>query len=125
MYVLTTEFVGPKHRNIAGTLVWMFYTSSLIVLSGLAYGIRNWRNLSIVISAPAFPLLLLWWSVLTIVLNTISLFISSVPTLPLLMLSTASMIPSGIRYYNLTGIFFYDVQGGSQNPADGCLSITK
>ncbi|XP_044179315.1 organic cation/carnitine transporter 4-like isoform X2 [Acropora millepora] len=61
LYVLTTEFVGPKHRNIAGTLVWMFYTSSLIVLSGLAYGIRNWRNLSIVISAPAFPLLLLWW----------------------------------------------------------------
>ncbi|XP_044179704.1 solute carrier family 22 member 3-like [Acropora millepora] len=61
LYVLTTEFVGPMHRNIAGTLVWMFYTSSPIVLSGLAYGIRNWRNLSIVISAPAFPLLLLWW----------------------------------------------------------------
>lgn len=61
LYVLTTEFVGPKHRGIAGTLVWMFYASSLMVLSGLAYGVRDWRILSIVISAPAFPLLLFWW----------------------------------------------------------------
>ncbi|KAJ7391892.1 hypothetical protein OS493_016188 [Desmophyllum pertusum] len=61
LYVLTTEFVGPKHRSFAGTLVWIFYTSSLMVLSGLAYGIREWRTLSIVLSAPAFPLLIFWW----------------------------------------------------------------
>lgn len=61
LYVLTTEFVGPKHRSLAGTLVWMFYTSSLMLLSGIAYGIRDWRTLSIVISVPAFPLVLFWW----------------------------------------------------------------
>ena len=61
LYVLTTEFVGPKHRSFAGTMVWMFYTSSLMLLSGLAYGIRDWRTLSIVISAPAFPLIFFWW----------------------------------------------------------------
>lgn len=60
LYVLTTEFVGPKHRSLAGTVVWIFYTSSLIILSGLAYGIREWRTLSIVISAPGFVLLILW-----------------------------------------------------------------
>lgn len=60
LYVLTTEFVGPKHRSIAGTVVWIFYTSSLIILSGLAYGIREWRTLSIVISAPGFVLLIFW-----------------------------------------------------------------
>lgn len=61
LYVLTTEFVGPKHRSLAGTLVWMFYTSSLMLLSGIAYGIQDWRTLSIVISVPAFPLVLFWW----------------------------------------------------------------
>nr|XP_058965014.1 solute carrier family 22 member 15-like isoform X1 [Pocillopora verrucosa] len=60
LYVLTTEFVGPKHRSLAGTVVWIFYTSSLMILSGLAYGIREWRTLSIVISAPAFLLLIFW-----------------------------------------------------------------
>ena len=60
LYVLTTEFVGPKHRSFAGTLVWIFYTSSLMLLAGLAYGIRDWRTLSIVISVPAFPLLIFW-----------------------------------------------------------------
>ena len=61
LYVLTTEFVGPKHRSFAGTMVWIFYTSSLMLLSGLAYGIRDWRTLSVVISAPAFPLVIFWW----------------------------------------------------------------
>ena len=61
LYVLTTEFVGPKHRSFAGTMVWIFYTSSLMLLSWLAYGIRDWRTLSIVISAPAFPLVIFWW----------------------------------------------------------------
>ena len=60
LYVLTTEFVGPKHRSLAGTVVWIFYTSSLMILSGLAYGIHEWRTLSIVISAPAFLLLIFW-----------------------------------------------------------------
>lgn len=60
LYVLVTEFVGPKHRSFVGTLMWIFYTSSLILLSGLAYGIREWRTLSIVISVPAFPLLIFW-----------------------------------------------------------------
>lgn len=60
LYVLVTEFVGPKDRGFVGTLVWIFYTSSLMLLSGLAYGIRKWRTLSIVISAPAFLLLIFW-----------------------------------------------------------------
>lgn len=60
LYVLVIEFVGPKDRSFVGTLMWIFYTSSLMLLSGLAYGIREWRTLSIVISAPAFPLLIFW-----------------------------------------------------------------
>ena len=60
LYVLVIEFVGPKHRSFVGTLMWIFYTSSLMLLSGLAYGIREWRTLSIVISVPAFPLLIFW-----------------------------------------------------------------
>ena len=61
LYVLTTEFVGPKQRGFAGTLVWVFFSLSLMVLAGLAYGIRAWRTLSIVVSAPALPLVFFWW----------------------------------------------------------------
>ncbi|KXJ27984.1 solute carrier family 22 member 15 [Exaiptasia diaphana] len=61
LYVLSTEFVGPEHRSLAGTLNWVFFCVSLMVLDGLAYGIRNWRHLSIATSAPALPLILLWW----------------------------------------------------------------
>lgn len=61
LYVLSTEFVAPDHRSLAGTLNWMFFALSLMVLDGMAYGIRNWRHLSIAVSAPALPLIILWW----------------------------------------------------------------
>jgi len=61
LYVLSTEFVGPEHRSLAGTLNWIFFCMSLMVLDGLAYAIKNWRYLSIAASAPAIPLVLLWW----------------------------------------------------------------
>lgn len=61
LFVLCTEFVAPEHRSLAGTLNWVFFCVSMMVLDGLAYGIKNWRYLSIATSAPAIPLIILWW----------------------------------------------------------------
>ncbi|XP_048579852.1 solute carrier family 22 member 15 isoform X2 [Nematostella vectensis] len=63
LYVLSTEFVGPAHRSLAGTLNWVFFTLSLITLDGLAYGLHDWRHLSIAVSVPALPLFFFWWLV--------------------------------------------------------------
>ncbi|EDO45833.1 predicted protein, partial [Nematostella vectensis] len=60
LYVLSTEFVGPAHRSLAGTLNWVFFTLSLITLDGLAYGLHDWRHLSIAVSVPALPLFFFW-----------------------------------------------------------------
>ena len=76
LYVFTTEFVGPKHRGMAGTLTWMFFSMSLMVLCGLAYGIREWRTLSVVVSAPAIPLIVLWRQVKAIKTSIITFYLS-------------------------------------------------
>ncbi|XP_038048035.1 organic cation transporter protein-like isoform X2 [Patiria miniata] len=51
-YVLGTEFVGPSKRVIVGVVGQIFFAAGLMILAGLAYFIRDWRTLEIVITAP-------------------------------------------------------------------------
>lgn len=57
---MVTEFVGPEKRAMAGTFAWYFWTGALMLIALLAYLIRDWRKLSIVISAPGILLFLFW-----------------------------------------------------------------
>lgn len=52
MFVLTTEFSGVRHRGIAGSLVWIGYEIAVMILAGVAYFIRDWKELTIVTSVP-------------------------------------------------------------------------
>ena len=52
MFVLTTEFSGVRHRGIAGSVVWLAYDVATMLLSALAYFIRDWRLLTIVTGVP-------------------------------------------------------------------------
>ena len=52
MFVLTTEFSGVRHRGIAGSVVWLAYDVAIMSLAGLAYFIRDWRQLTIVTGVP-------------------------------------------------------------------------
>ncbi|KXJ10274.1 Solute carrier family 22 member 5 [Exaiptasia diaphana] len=61
IFVLMVEYVGVRHRAMAGTSLWYFFTIALMPLFLLAYFIRNWRYLSIAASAPALLQVFLWW----------------------------------------------------------------
>lgn len=60
-YVLTVEFVGKRHRHAAGTALWFFWPTSLMMMALLAYLIRDWRTLNIVGAAPGLLQIFLWW----------------------------------------------------------------
>ncbi|KAK3740890.1 hypothetical protein QZH41_013408 [Actinostola sp. cb2023] len=62
-FVLATEFVGVKHRHIAGNCLWYAWTLSLLSLAGIAYLIRDWRTLTIVLSVPGIIFVGAWWFV--------------------------------------------------------------
>lgn len=60
-YILLTEFVGIRHRSTAGCSIWYSYNLSTMALAGLAYLVRDWRKLSIIMGAPAILFLLGWF----------------------------------------------------------------
>lgn len=59
-YVLLTELVGIRHRSTAGCSIWYSFNLSNMALAGLAYLVKDWRMLSIIMGAPAIPFLLGW-----------------------------------------------------------------
>ena len=51
-FVLATELIGPSYRGFAGTMAQCFFTAGLLILPIVAYLIRDWRTLSVVLSLP-------------------------------------------------------------------------
>lgn len=60
LFIMATEYVGPKHRAMAGTFTWYFWTGALMMIALLAYLIRDWRKLSMITSAPGLLLFIFW-----------------------------------------------------------------
>ncbi|RMX49474.1 hypothetical protein pdam_00017632 [Pocillopora damicornis] len=60
-YVLLTELVGIRHRSTAGCSIWYSFNLSNMALAGLAYLVRDWRKLSIIMAIPAIPFVLGWF----------------------------------------------------------------
>ncbi len=52
MFVMASEFVGNKHRPLAGIILWFFFGLALVMLGVKAYFIRKWKMLFIVCTAP-------------------------------------------------------------------------
>ncbi|XP_013381565.1 organic cation transporter protein-like [Lingula anatina] len=59
---LALELVGPHKRMIAGTAVGIVSTAGGVVVTGIAYFLRDWRHLQLSISAPylVFAATLFW-----------------------------------------------------------------
>ncbi|XP_022110873.1 organic cation transporter protein-like [Acanthaster planci] len=51
-YVLVTEYIGPSKRALVGVSLQVFFAFGLTVLPVLAYLIRSWRLLQLVIALP-------------------------------------------------------------------------
>ncbi|XP_060798864.1 organic cation transporter protein [Neoarius graeffei] len=60
-FVLGTEWTSPKRRMLAGILTDYFFGFGYMLLAGVAYFIRSWRNLQLAISAPGFLFIVYIW----------------------------------------------------------------
>lgn len=59
-FVLVVELVSGKWRTITGILNILPVPISYILMAGIAYFVRDWRNLQLVISLPWLCLLSIW-----------------------------------------------------------------
>ncbi|XP_071112698.1 organic cation transporter protein-like [Haliotis cracherodii] len=60
-FVIGMEFVGPSKRVWAGIISNFFFTSGYAFLTGVAFFIRDWHTLELVMAAPVGIFLIYWW----------------------------------------------------------------
>ncbi|XP_028972155.1 solute carrier family 22 member 13b [Esox lucius] len=60
-YVLGAEWTGNNKRALFTIVSHCFYAIGLMLLSGIAYGVRDWRTLQLVLSSPVLLLGVLYW----------------------------------------------------------------
>uniref|UniRef100_A0A3B5MKJ3 Solute carrier family 22 member 6 n=1 Tax=Xiphophorus couchianus TaxID=32473 RepID=A0A3B5MKJ3_9TELE len=61
---LKVEWIPTKTRTVVGTLTSFFFTFGQMILAGLAYWLRDWRKLQLVVCAPQFLFFTYsWWYV--------------------------------------------------------------
>ncbi|KAM9337189.1 solute carrier family 22 member 13-like [Symphorus nematophorus] len=62
LFGVVVEWTGPSKSAFSTTVVTVFFPVGLMLLSGIAYGIRNWRILQLVLFSPALLVLgVLYW----------------------------------------------------------------
>ncbi|XP_063773903.1 solute carrier family 22 member 2-like [Pseudophryne corroboree] len=62
-YILVAEFVGLEHRKTIGIVYQVAFSVGLLVLTGAAYLITNWRWLQLAVTLPNFVFLTYYWCV--------------------------------------------------------------
>jgi len=60
-FVLGMELIGPKYRLVAGIVIQYFFAIGYVLLTGIAYGLKDWTYIQFAISAPSFILLIYGW----------------------------------------------------------------
>ena len=54
MFVLISEYVGPKWRPFAGITLWLSFCVSIVILGVIASFVQTWKMLMILTTAPYF-----------------------------------------------------------------------
>eukprot|EP00794_Sanderia_malayensis_P010683 gene10683-11819_t len=54
LFIMVSEFVGPRHRPLAGNTLWIAFSVSIALLGVIAYFVRTWKLLVIICTAPYF-----------------------------------------------------------------------
>ncbi|XP_014665354.1 PREDICTED: organic cation transporter protein-like isoform X2 [Priapulus caudatus] len=60
-FVIGIELVGPERRGFTTIMQCVSYSSGLLVLAGVAYLVRDWRNLALATSIPFILMYGYWW----------------------------------------------------------------
>ncbi|XP_072019040.1 organic cation transporter protein-like [Amphiura filiformis] len=60
-YVIGTELVGPSKRALAGIAIRIFYSLGMMLLAVLAWVLRDWPKIELVISVPPIIFLVYYW----------------------------------------------------------------
>ncbi|OWF37562.1 Organic cation transporter protein [Mizuhopecten yessoensis] len=60
-FISGLELVGPSKRRWAGILINFFYSTGMILLSGIGYGFRDWKYIQIACSLPLGLFIVYWW----------------------------------------------------------------
>jgi len=58
IFILNTEYAGPKKRAFASNLVWNFWVIGLVLSAVLAYFLKDWKHLNLATSIPGFVVFL-------------------------------------------------------------------
>ncbi|XP_072178306.1 organic cation transporter protein-like [Diadema setosum] len=61
LFIIGTEYVGPTKRNIAGILFCIPFSLGYMFLALIAFFVREWRTLQIVVTAPTAIFFLVLW----------------------------------------------------------------
>nr|XP_046233267.1 solute carrier family 22 member 7a [Scatophagus argus] len=59
--VLGIEWTDVKHRTFSGTIMSLSWSVGNMILALLAYFIRDWRHLTLAVTAPCIAALVSWW----------------------------------------------------------------
>lgn len=60
-FLSAIEVLAPSWRGLAGNLFCLPFALGYMVLPGVAYYIRDWRNLQYALSAPSLILFVTWY----------------------------------------------------------------
>ena len=55
------ELIGPKYRLVAGVVIQYFFAIGYVLLTGIAYGLKDWTYIQFAMSAPSFIFLIYAW----------------------------------------------------------------
>ncbi|XP_044045313.1 solute carrier family 22 member 7a [Siniperca chuatsi] len=59
--VLGVEWTDVKHRTFTGTVMSLSWSAGNMLLALLAYSIRDWRHLTMAVTAPCIVAIISWW----------------------------------------------------------------
>lgn len=59
--VLGIEWMDVKHRTLGGTLMSLSWSAGSVLLALLAFLIRDWRQLTLAVTAPLVVAIVCWW----------------------------------------------------------------